>query len=1130
MMSNSMWGCVRRGVGACKELWLSVAIAALFAAIAMGQLTTGTISGSVTDPSGAAIPGAKVTAKNMDTGIGRDTVTGPRGRYEFPNLPSGNYEVSATSPGFQTSIRSGIVLSVGQTAVVNHTLQVGEVAQSVTVMGEVPLVETTTATVSQLVDQQKVETLPLNNRDLTQLAVLQPGVIKSPAGRGTFGGLGDKITVGGARGTQNLYLMDGVSNSDLSGNPQGASGSYIGAETVKEYQVVTNNYSAEYQSAAGAIVSAVTKSGTNEFHGSGFWTLRNDNLDAAKWEDNAFPGAKKGEFKRNQFGGSLGGPIIHDKTFFFASYEGLRERAANSQTATTLTDAARASVVDPNVKKYLSLWPVAGVGNTALPNEPTEDPVNVIAIAGVQNKPVNDDSVTGKLDHQFGSEKLGFLSASYNWDDGDLSPCGIYCDVTENGSAGGNGTTSRKHTLAFNHTSVLSPTTINEFKFGYSFSESAGDIPIGKRDTSALAFHPDRTRVGQINITGGPDSVGFRVDSSTYTQKALQFKEGMSLTKGDHSLRFGAEIKRFRYKQEACSRGCNGLLTFRNMSDFFDNKVDDFQVFVPGHESPPRNLRQLLFGSYLQDNWQVMPSLTLNLGLRYEFVTVPDEDNHLISTLEDLVNDDFVAVTKQVAAEYTNEPRPFSRTDLQAFFNNATLKSFSPRFGFAWAPGDRKTSVRGGYGIFYDYPVLYQLRTSLQELPPFVETGRLRARKNVPAEYLPIRMSPLMVNTLLPLLTDPAFANFNLRYMEPIQSNAYVHRWSLTVQRELGTDWVVSAGYTGSRGLHLLGQHLSNLCKWNDFPNQPTGRKQFPYVKDKGCPNGFINPNFGEVRTQASNANSFFSGLAVGVQKRLSHGLQMQMAYNFSKSTDQGSGVTSGGDELPDGQRGIYYWDIALKKGLSGFDIRNTFTMNFSYELPLQNLTGATGAIAGGWELSGILTLTDGHPLSIYDNSSVQIDAIGDNENLRANLKPGGNNNPVLGGPDKYFDSSQFLPSVCQGSVYCGTVGVDKNGNPVFVPDESKGYAPGYFGTVGRGTLTSPGIATLDFSLLKRFAITERHKVQFRADFFNLFNRPNFGEPDANVFVNEVPNDKAGRISDTRGSARQIQLGLRYTF
>jgi hypothetical protein len=1072
------------------------------------QLTSGTINGSVQDQSGAAVPGATVTVKNVETGVVRSTVSSPTGRYEVPNLQPGSYEVTVTAAGFQTSVRSGIDLSIGRIAVVDHGLQVGNVAEQVTVTGEAPLIETTTATVAQVIDvERRVEELPLRNRDLTQFAFLQPGVIKSPAGVGGIqAGMGDKITVAGARGTQNLFLMDGVSNSDLSSNPQGAGGAYTGAETVKEFQVVVNNYSAEYQSAAGAIVSAVTKSGTNALHGSAFWTVRNDNLDAAKWEDNNSKG--KGEFKQNQYGGSLGGPIMRDRTFYFASFEGLRERAMNTDTITTFTDAGRRGQgvrgnppnantpapivnvnVDPRIVPYLALWPVPGVGNTPLPGKPADE--GTIVIAAFERRPVDDDTATGKLDHHLSNEKAGNISVTYSWNDSSRLPCGLLCDLTEIGTAA----TSSKQTLAVNHTSVLSHTLINEIKFGYSLSEVAGDLAVGSRDTSALRFHPDRDRVGEIGVTSSLTRVGYRVNPQATTQKALQFKEGVSFTTSNHSFRFGTEIKRFRYVQDACSRGCNGIFAFNSLADFLTNNANDFQVFRPGAESPVRHLRQLLFGAYFQDNWQVANSLTFNLGMRYEFVTVPDEDDHLISTLESIF-DPFVSVTEQVAAQYTNEPRPFVKTDIEEFFQNPTLKSFSPRFGFAWAPGNKTFSVRGGYGIFYDYPVLYQLRTSLQELPPFVETARLRATGSgsIPAGRT-LSMAPNVVNQYLDLINSPTFSTFNLRYMEPNQSNSYIHRWSLTLQKAFGSDWVTSAGYTGSRGLHLLHQTLPNIRRWDGFPNAPTGRKHF----SPGA--ALVNPNFGEMRAQSSNANSFFHGLAVGVQKRMTHGLQVQLAYNYSKAIDEGSGVTSGGDEFAQGQRGIYYWDMKEKRGLASFDIRNTLTTNFTYEFPTRGLTGIAGAVAGGWQVNGILTLTDGYPLSVHDNSTTQNTLIGSVESLRVNLVPGGDANPVLGGPDRYFDTSQFQPS-----------------------------EPGYFGTLGRNTLISPGLATMDFSVQKNFQFLEAHRVQFRAEFFNLFNRPNFGTPATTIFTNGVLAADAGRISMTRTSARQIQFGLRYSF
>ena len=383
------------------------------ASLAVAQLTRGTITGTVTDQSGAAVPGTAITITNVETGFTREAETGATGRYAAPNLPVGNYEVSAQLAGFQTSVRAGIALTVGRNAVVDHVLQVGEVTQAVTVTGEVAFVETTSATVSNLVDEQKVEDLPLNNRDLTQLTFLQPGVLKVPNSgeQSAFSGLGSKLTVAGARGTHNLYLLDGVSNGDISNNAQSASGAYSGAETVKEFQIITNNYSAEYKSAAGAIISAVTKSGSNAFHGSLFEFIRNDNLDAAKWEDNAF-GVDKPEFKRNQFGGSFGGPIASDRTFFFTSYEGLRERLAKTDKFTMLSNNAHKGMleivddngevtgftevdIDPAVVPYLVLFPLPGVGNVAgqIFDGGAQD------IAGPSLTPTDQDYFLVKLDH-----------------------------------------------------------------------------------------------------------------------------------------------------------------------------------------------------------------------------------------------------------------------------------------------------------------------------------------------------------------------------------------------------------------------------------------------------------------------------------------------------------------------------------------------------------------------------------------------------------------------------------------------------------------------------------------------------------------------------------------------------------
>ena len=1071
---------------------------------AIGQLTTGTITGTVTDQSGAAVPGATVTLKNTDTGISRTTQTRENGKYEALSLPTGSYEISASLSGFQTVVHTGIGLALGQNAVVNFALQVGEVSQSVTVTGETAQVETTTATVSNLIDEKKVTDLPLNGRDLTQLSFLQPGVIKSPAGAGAFSGLGDKLSVAGSRGNQNIYLLDGVSNSDLSGNAQSASGQLAGAETIKEFQIITNNYSAEYRSQAGAIVSAVTKSGTNNFHGSAYEFLRNDKLDAAKWEENK--GGGKSPFRRNQFGGSVGGPIIKDKTFFFASYEGLRQSQGVNTQARVPDVNARDGIlpgvapitVSAAVKPYLSLYPVPGVGNRIV-SEPGRRPDGTVLLAGIAKVPTNDDFGLVRIDHNFSSGKLGTISGTYNYDNGESSsetPPGVLGDLLAQGFS------SRKHVVSVNQTSIFSPSILNEVKVGYSFTNPVQDIPLTSRDMSNLAFRPGRSLLGEIVISP-LTTIGYRVNKSDYQQKLWSFMDGLSVTRGAHSFRMGVDFGRYWYQQISCSRGCNGSYTFNNLAQFLQAQPLQLDVQLPGAENPDRHMRQMLFGSYFQDNWSVRPSLTLNLGIRHEFVTVPTEENGLIAAMKTPF-DAGMYLSKEAQKLYPTFP---TLGTVDQFFSNATLKSFSPRFGFAFAPGDKKFSVRGGFGIFYEHPMLYNLRTNIQEMPPFAQVGSILAADAIGAGT---------VLTFPHAIDNPAIASLlkggslTARVINYQQEPAYIYRWSLTLQRELGAGWAVIAGYTGSRALHLWQQAEPNVNRWVGWPNNvPTDQKVFP-VRTSPLFAGRINTTFSEIRYQFPNANSYHNDLAVGLQSRLNHGFLMQVAYTLSKTVDDGSGVTSTGDNFVQGQRGDYAWDMTLKRGLASFDVRHSFTTNFSYNIPALAMNGWKGIVAKGWQLNGILTMTSGYPFSIEENRTAQVNAIGNRDNLRPSLIPGGNNNPIHpGNPDAYVDASQFVLA------------------PV-----------GMFGNLGRNTVISPGLYEFDGSLFKNFTLVENHKLQFRAEFFNLFNHPNFGPPVGNNGPNNAllvnsdgsPNANFGQISYTRTSARQIQLALRYTF
>ena len=1038
-------------------LLLIVAIAEPAAA----QLTTGTISGTVVDQTKAALPGAEVTIRNTGTGLVRTVFGNENGRFEAPNLPIGSYEVTAALQGFATAIRRDLQLTVGRTLVIDLTLPLATVSQEVVVTGAAPLVEVTSATVSNLVDARRVEDLPLVNRDLTQLTFLQPGVIKIPTSgtQGLFSGMGDKFTVAGARGTQNLYLIDGVSNSDLSGNAQGSSGALMGAETVQEIQIVTNNYSAEYRSAAGGIVSAVTKSGTNTYNGSVFEFYRNDALDAANYFDKKF-NQEKPDFNRNQFGLALGGPIVRNRLFFFTSYEGLREELGRTDSVLVPSMTARQGrlasgrtvSVNPVVVPFLNLYPVPGQGNTIVQNFG-----DTVLIAGPLNQPTDSDFALGKLDYQATSGHT--LSGTYNFDRGERSPFGVLGDVSDSSSLGNK---SKKHVLATKWTSVLTAASLNEVHFGYSDTEPEGETPLSTRDFAGqgLLFRPDRRVMGQIAVPG-LNSLGYRTDFSRYRQRAYTLKDGYSLIRGNHSYRVGGEWTYYRYNVFSCSRGCQGVYEFSNLENFLLGVPRRFEVMLPGGDDPLRDLRQHLMGAYVQDNWQARDDVTINLGLRYEFASVPTEVDGKTSNLINLTDP---AVT------------------IGPLFKNPTAKSFSPRIGAVWAPGEGRMSIRGGFGIFYEHPMLYNIRTALQELPPFTLVGRIDgAGVNFPNAF----------TTQL----NRAGARPNIRTMQYDLDQTTYYRWSVTVQRQFWTNWVVTADYTGTRGYNLWQQSLPNINRWQGWPEQPSGEKFFP----PGAT--LINPNFGETRIQYSNADLWYKGGSVAVQRRLSAGLQFGASLTISETIDEGSGVTNNGDELPQTQRGIYAWDMHLKKGPAAYDIPKVFSANVSYELPFgSTLGGIAGALARGWQLNSVISLMDGYPLSVEEENDAQVQRIGDDEALRPDLVPGGNPNPVTGDPERWFDISQFRPS-----------------------------RVGFFGNLPRGTVRSPGLATVDLSLFKNVQ-TGAGRLQFRLETFNLFNRANFGTPDMFAFINGQPNPTAGRITRTRTPARQVQLGMRLVF
>jgi hypothetical protein len=926
------------------------------------------------------------------------------------------------------------------------------------VVVEASLVETRSATVSNLVDEKQVTELPVINRDLTQLAFLQPGVIKSPAGQGVFSGQGDKMVVNGARGTQNLFLLDGVASGDVSGNPQGVSGVMNGSETIKEIQIVTNNYSAEYKSAVGAIVSAVTKSGTNVVHGSAFGYFRDDALNSENHFDKEFD-RQKPDLSRQHFGGSIGGPIMKDKLFYFVSYEGLREEVGFTDTIVVPSLNARngrlanGSTVTVNsaTQEILRVFPTPGQGNTIV-----SESGDTTLIAGTATETTDNNFMVAKLD--YAPSRSNTFALTFSYDKGDRERAGLIQNSTESV-----GSKSDTRTGSAKWQAVMGSTMINEVTVGYSDSRPQGELPLARFDYpgAGLIFRPGTEIMGEVNIPG-VESVGFRVGGAAYGQETLSLREALTWHRGDHDLRLGGEVAHMSFDVYNCSRGCNGVYDFRDMANFLRGTPRRFEGLLPGGDVTTKNLRQSTFAAFLQDNWSVRPSLTLNLGLRYEYANRIEEADGLTSQLINITDP-----TATVGPLYEKPP---------------TNLAFSPRIGFAWSPDHGKSSLRGGFGVFYEHPNLFLIRTALAELPPYTLVGRIETA-NVAFPYA--------FETQL----DLARGRPNARAFDYTPDQTYSLRWNLTYQRQLWPDVVGSVDYTSSRGHNLWHQNLANLCRWQGWPEQPAGEKFFPET----C--ALINPNLGEVRYQEANAKSWYDGVSAAIQRAPRSGLRFGGTFTVSKSTDTGSGVTSGGEELPQSQRGIYGYDLALKKGPSATDRRFVASAFLAYGPRWgADAQGARRLLSRGWQFNAIFSYLTGVPLSVLEESATQITRIGDDEDLRPDLIEGGDANPVTGDPDRWFDISQFRPS-----------------------------RPGYFGTLGRNTVRGPKQMTLDVSILKDIEVGFGFQ-QHRAEVFNVTNRTNYGNPDMLAFINGAPNPNAGRITTTSTPARRAQLGLRWVF
>jgi hypothetical protein len=1003
------------------------------------QTNTAGIAGAITDESGGVVRRVELAIENQDTGAKRITHTDDAGRYNFEQLLPGRYRLTAQLAGFQTEVVTGVQLTIGTKAVLDLHLKVGTVKTETLVAAAAELVDTRDSSLSSVMENTAIRELPLNGRDVAQLALLQPGVAPSLRS-GDSGGAGTNLVIEGSRPDQISFLLDGSDiNDGNNATPGSAAGVVLGIDTLQEFRVLTNAYSAEYGRSAGGVVSAVTKSGTNALHGSLFEFLRNSDLDSKNYFD--VQTAPIPAFKRNQYGVEVDGPIFQDKTFFLGSFEQLRQRLGVT-TISVVPDAnARIGIipglprvnVNPAVPAYLELVPLPNARNFG-------DGTGQFITSASQ--PTDDTFFAGRLDHRVSDATSLFARFTY--------------DTAVNSKPDGYNLVSAasqtlNHYLTVGGTHIFNERLVDTFRVSDNRSYAASTVSFLQPVSSALSLVPGAP-LGSISVSGGLNLGPSRFSPTFSTLSLYQFSDDLAWSKGRHSLKVGGDY-RFYINPKTGGQSQYGYYQFTSLVNFLIANPSTVTFSLPG-SILSRRWRQSMTSFYLQDDIRLSRRLTMNIGVRYERESVPVEAKGLSAVIRNPISD----------ATGTIGPP----------FVNPTNLGFAPRAGLAWDPfGDGRTSVRAGFGLFYN-PLWNDAYNSAGGAPPFYVLGSV-SNPVFPNAYLLIGSQPFVLGSL-------SASQYRPNYPYVLQSN-------FTIQRQLGREGVLTAGYAGSRGIHI-----PRLVDFNESPQTilPDGRVFFPVGST------VQNPNFGGLRYTTTNGMSYYNALQISFQQRFSRGLLFRVNYTFSKNIDTDSLLITPGNtnDLPQNPL-----SLKAERGLSNYDMRNNLVTYLVWSLP-----AAPGpkVLTHGWQLNWITTVASGQPFGVtlsYDRARAN-PGVQSTGTERPDLCPGASTNPILGGPTRYFNPGAFCLQ-----------------------------APGFFGNLGRNTLIGPGLVMVNPALAKQFTLTERVRVQFRVEFFNALNHPNFAIPSARtVFNNSGAVGSAGLITATTTSSRQVQFGLKLTF
>ena len=1135
--------CADRKIFTIVSTFLILGVCLFISVPAHSQVVGATLTGTVADPSGGVVTGATITATNTATGISREVKSDASGLYTIPNLVPGPYDVKVTATGFSTLAQS-ITLAVGQQQQLNFSLKVGQTATTVQVTEAAPQIDLTSSAVSGQVESETVRELPLNGRDWTSLAVLQPGVKQietqmafATSARGNRG-FGGELTVSGQRSTFNNYRLDGITINDYAmAGPGDVIGIVLGVDAIQEFQVLTGGFPSEYGRATGGVVNGITRSGTNHFHGAVYEFLRNSALDSNDYFSRA-AATKKPPFKRNQFGASAGAPILKDRLFVFADYEGLRQSKGIPSSNTVFSnDVHNGFLVGNGAAKglapgtqctttpgnapgqYISAasntcfanYAVAALPFWPRPNGAVSGDSGTFVFAGVQTAPENFG--TTRIDYKIGNNDTLFGTFLRN-------PAS-FAQPDYFGDTGQVSSTSRT-TIALEETHTIGSSFVNAARVGFNrdnvhnqFTPTA-IIPLSA-DTTTVDAVAGQT-APRLSVGGGiTDFNGGTNSGSRYLHvwNSYQYYDDAIWTHGNHTVKFGGGAERMLYNEHSFQNpggryifagGIPGAVG--DYHDFFNGLPSHFEAGLLNIVDFPREFRQTLFNAYVQDDWKMKPNLTLNIGIRYEPSTVLSDGQGRITNLPKITDPDPTCGTpfSLSAPPYSLPPiHGGSCAGVGPYYNNATTKNFEPRIGFAWDPfKNGKTSVRGSFGIY--------------DVDPFAGYFLLQQNQEGPfVLFKSIDNSPLITGTGFvaggggAVLSNPALkaSGVSASTVEGTPHRSYVDEWGLTVQRQLTRDMSLTVGYVGSHGLHLIDRGDDGNMAGAPGTANPAMVTPYGYLFPSGANAIKVNPNLGVIRYIYWNASSNYNGLNVNLDKKFSHGLQFQVAYTFSKSLDDTS-QTIAGDTFGNGINSPWWWLPQAFYGPSDFNVGHTLTINALYTIPTpKSWNGAMKEALADWELGGIYSFNSGTPTTPDTSGDPLALLNGGADRFGPVVKlPGcdpidhGYANSLAGRPQWIIPSCYTTPYM--PASFAATLPAAYTCNPAS-PSPTNMPPAGDVGClnlapfdIGRNSITGPHFSNFDFSVHKVFPITrisETFNIQFRAEFFDITNHDNFVPP-----------------------------------